>query len=168
MAAGSTYTPLATTTLGTAASSVTFSSISGSYTDLVLVTQGNMSASGASIYLEINGDTSSNYSFTYIYGSGSAAASSRASNNSTGIDALGFSSGFSTGQLMTINNFMNYSNATTYKTVLCRGSDAGSEVGATVGLWRKTPEAITSIKVKNTGSNFTVGHTFTLYGIAAA
>jgi len=167
MAAGNTYVALATTTLGTAASSVTFSSISGSYTDLLLVTQGNMSASGASIYLEINGDTASNYSFTYIYGSGSAAASSRASNNSTGIDALGFSSGFSTGQLMTINHFMNYSNATTYKTVLCRGSDTGSEVGATVGLWRST-SAITSIKVKNTGSNFTVGHTFSLYGILAA
>ena len=167
MAAGNTYVALATQTLGSAAASVTFSSISGAYTDLVLVTQGNMSGSGASVYLEINGDTASNYSFTYLYGTGSASASSRASNNSTGIDALGYSSGFSTGQLMTINNFMNYSNATTYKTVLCRGSDAGSEVGATVGLWRST-SAITSIKVKNTGSNFTVGHTFSLYGIAAA
>ena len=163
----STYEPIATTTLGTATNSVTFSSITGTYTDLILVTQGNMSGSGASVYLEINADTGSNYSFTYIFGSGSAAASNRASNNSTGIDALGFSSGFSTGQLMTINHFMNYSNATTYKTVLCRGSDAGSEVGATVGLWRST-SAITSIKVKNTGSNFTVGHTFTLYGIKAA
>jgi hypothetical protein len=37
MAAGNTYTPLATQTLGSAAASVTFSSISGAYTDLVLV-----------------------------------------------------------------------------------------------------------------------------------
>jgi hypothetical protein len=167
MPAGNTYESIATQTLGSAAASVTFSSIPSTYTDLVLITQGSVSASGASIYLEINGDTASNYSFTYIYGSGSAAASARATNNSTGIDALGYNSGFSTGQLMTINHFMNYSNTTTNKTVLCRGSDAGSEVGATVGLWRNT-SAITSIKVKNTGSNFTVGHTFSLYGIKAA
>jgi hypothetical protein len=32
----STYTPIATTTLGSAAASYTFSSISGTYTDLVL------------------------------------------------------------------------------------------------------------------------------------
>ena len=32
-----TYEPIATTTLGSAASTITFSSISGSYTDLILV-----------------------------------------------------------------------------------------------------------------------------------
>ena len=36
MAAGRTYEPIATTTLGSNATSVTFSNISGSYTDLVL------------------------------------------------------------------------------------------------------------------------------------
>ena len=40
MAAGSTYTPIATTTLGSAQADVTFSSISGSYTDLVLIIGG--------------------------------------------------------------------------------------------------------------------------------
>jgi hypothetical protein len=39
MAAGNTYTPLATQTLGSAAASVTFSSISGAYTDLVVSLQ---------------------------------------------------------------------------------------------------------------------------------
>jgi hypothetical protein len=39
-----TYEPIATTTLGTAAASVTFSSISGAYTDLVLVCNGNKSS----------------------------------------------------------------------------------------------------------------------------
>jgi len=37
MPAGATYNCIATTTLGSAQSSVTFSSITGSYTDLVLV-----------------------------------------------------------------------------------------------------------------------------------
>ena len=35
MAAGSTYTPIATTTLGSNVASYTFSSIAGTYTDLV-------------------------------------------------------------------------------------------------------------------------------------
>ena len=36
-----TYEPIATNTLGSAAASVTFSSISGTYTDLVVVVSGN-------------------------------------------------------------------------------------------------------------------------------
>jgi hypothetical protein len=45
----STEVAIATTTLGSAASTITFSSISGSYTDLRLVLVGN-TASGASDY----------------------------------------------------------------------------------------------------------------------
>ena len=41
MAAGATYEPIATNTLGSAAASVTFSGISGSYTDLILITSTN-------------------------------------------------------------------------------------------------------------------------------
>jgi len=37
MAAGKTYEPIATTTLSSSAATITFSSISGSYTDLVFV-----------------------------------------------------------------------------------------------------------------------------------
>ena len=40
MAAGSTYTPIATTTLGSAGT-ITFSSIPSTYTDLVIVLNGN-------------------------------------------------------------------------------------------------------------------------------
>jgi hypothetical protein len=41
--------------------------------------------------------------------------------------------------------------------------------GAVVGLWRKTPEAITSIDVLTlTADTFSIGTTFVLYGIKAA
>ena len=58
----STYTPIATQTLGSAAASVTFSSIPQGYTDLVLV-DNVKSASGAGdseLDVRFNGDSGSN------------------------------------------------------------------------------------------------------------
>jgi len=72
-----TYEPIATTTLSSAQSSVTFSSISGSYTDLVLVfSDVKLSSGDSAIDIQVgNGsvDTSSNYSFT-IFGARSTSA----------------------------------------------------------------------------------------------
>jgi hypothetical protein len=55
MAAGSTYTPIATTTLGTAQSSVSFSSFSG-YTDLVLVSSTKAATSDQNIAVRFSSD----------------------------------------------------------------------------------------------------------------
>jgi peptide methionine sulfoxide reductase MsrA len=156
----STYEPIATTTLGSTATSVTFSSITGSYTDLVLIF-GGKGSTGGNVTFQFNSDTGSNYSSTIIYGDGSSAGSVRGSNQSS--MNIG-----STGTDITTNTFslMNYSNATTYKTVLGRYSRA-DEVGAKVGLWRST-SAITNLVVAVSGGNFSIGSTFTLYGIKAA
>ncbi len=63
-------------------------------------------------------------------------------------------------------NVMNYSNTTTYKTILSRSSDLYTE--ASVNLWRNTA-AITSIIIGAQGAyTFSAGSTFTLYGIKAA
>jgi len=86
MPASSTYTPIATTTLGSGAASVTFSSISGSYTDLVLVGQFTGSAANNQVSIRVgNGsvDTGSNYSFTQVYGTGSATASSQSTSDTS-------------------------------------------------------------------------------------
>jgi hypothetical protein len=74
-----------------------------------------------------------------------------------------------TAQTTNILQIMNYANATTFKTVLCRSNQAGAQVSARVGLWRKTPEAISTILVRPSGgANFSIGCQFTLYGIEAA
>ena len=166
----STYTPIATTTLGSAAASVTFSSISGAYTDLVLVASNVLNASSTnSVFLRFNSDSSTNYSSTFLEGTGSAASSNRVSNR-TVIDS-GYNVGLSTSSVgQVIFNIMNYANTTTFKTVISRFAQAvGAAPGtsATVSLWRKTPEAITSIEVR-CDVNFSIGSTFTLYGIKAA
>jgi hypothetical protein len=161
-----TYEPIATTTLGTAAASVTFSTISGAYTDLVLV----MNIRGSSdvesdIGMQLNSDTGSNYSMTRIYGQ--ASVGTDRNSNSTSIN-FGRQGGDSFA--LNIMHLMDYANTTTYKTILNRSGHAGTSsiVLANVGLWRNTA-AISTITLIQTGAqNYKAGCTFTLYGIASA
>ena len=126
MAAGNTYVALATQTLGSAVATVTFSSIPGTYTDLVLVMQPAGSSTSQNIGLRFNSDSGSNYGETNIKGSGTTASSSRAASipyiNVT--DLIGTAS--TLGEQIGICNIMNYSNSTTYKTVLTRSGKNSS------------------------------------------
>ncbi len=162
-----TYEPIATTTLGSAAANVTFSTISGSYTDLILVAVPNSAGGAANLQVQVNNDTASNYSMTELGGTGSSAVSSRASNlTSIRVSYYGYVE--NNNNQNTIIHFQNYSNTTTNKTILARSNNAGNGTGATVGLWRST-SAITSIKLTfDTAGNFASGSTFTLYGVKAA
>lgn len=168
MAAGSTYSTIATTTLGSAAASYTFSSIPSTYTDLVLIIAAAGTA-GTDIAINYNGDTGTNYSETILWGNGTSAGSIRETN--TNRPLLDYYGGLSTtlGNTNQIVNIMNYSNSTTYKTAIYRANNAGSGVDAGVALWRNTA-AITSVTIKTTagGANLAIGSTLTLYGIACA
>ena len=175
MAAGSTYTPIATTTLGSDTTTVTFSSISGSYTDLVLVAGFGSNRDGAGFSIRVgNGsvDTGTNYSNTNLYGTGSSAASDRTTSYSyfSTFPNIGFSTTLNANNLMI--SIMNYSNSTTYKTLLSRGNNAaGTNYPGTIasaGLWRST-SAINTVSLFGGGTDkFLSGSTFTLYGITAA
>jgi len=167
-----TYEPIATTTVsGGSTSEVEFASISGSYTDLIIV--GNLgSASNSYVSARFNSDTGSNYSVTNLSGNGTTAISNRGSSRSVAEISYEVYQG-STIQANFIAQIMNYSNSTTYKTMLSRTNNAAIGTSATVVLWRST-SAITNIKLySSTGNganlfNFTSGSTFTLYGIKAA
>lgn len=161
MAAGNTYVALATQTLGSAAASVTFSSIPSTYTDLVLVIN-YTAGTAAKVSFRLNGDSGSNYSRITVDGTGTGTASDLTSNNT---EAIVSRFNATTSRSNIILQFMNYSNTTTYKTTLTRSSDASSNVVAGCNLWRSTA-AITSIVV--TQSDFSTGSTFSLYGIKAA
>lgn len=159
-----TYEKIATNTLGSSAASVTFSSISGAYTDLVVIISAQCNRSGNNDFFKakINTDTGSNYSLTTLYGTGSAAGSSRTS-SATYLEfgVVPYQTEFGVYSI----SFQNYSNTTTYKTVLSRYNYAGHQVGALVNLWRSTA-AITAIEFALiNASSFVSGSTFTLYGI---
>jgi hypothetical protein len=163
-----TYEPIATHTLGSAASSYTFTGIPSTYTDLVLIA--NIKASvAANAYIRVgNGsiDSGNNYSYTSIYGDGSSAASFRSSNNSLMIGTT--TGGALNNRINTlIINFQNYANTSIFKTQINRSSSAAVETVATVGTWRST-SAINQIQILSLSPNYDAGSTFTLYGIKAA
>jgi hypothetical protein len=153
-----TYTPIASITLGATVTSVTFSSIPQTYTDLIIIGQGVDSC--PEVFIRFNGDTSALYSNTRLYGNGSAASSDRSSGDTSYYLTTG---SFTNGNFVFQLN--NYSNSTTFKTGISRNNTAGAYVALITGLYRSTA-AITSIVL--TGSaNLTVGSTFNLYGIQA-
>lgn len=162
-----TYEPIATTTLGTAASSITFSSISSAYTDLrlVLVLQGT-AASGC--YIRFNNvSTGTVYSGTYLQGNGSAASSFRYSPaNQVEIQTNGVST--SNWVFSTLDIF-SYAGSTN-KTVLSTDSsdlNGSGYVSRIVSLWRDT-SAINRIDIGLFSGNLNTGTTATLYGILKA
>jgi hypothetical protein len=167
MAAGSTYTPIATTTLGSAAASFTFSTISSSYTDLRIVINGLATSSVANINMRYNGDSTSGlYSFTTLSGDGSSAVSDRGSSaNQMLLNYYGYMD--TTLRTNVLVDIFQYASASVFKTGLSRANNAANGVAANVVLWRNTA-AITSITFIPGAGNFDTGSTFTLYGIAAA
>ena len=162
----STYDKIATSTLGSAASTVTFSSISSAYTDLVLVAYMKpISGGNNNALLRFNNDSGSNYSATYLAGDGSTASSTRGTNDTGLFVSYGNANG--SNEPIFRFNIQNYSNSTTFKTTLNRNDAAGGWTSAIVGLWRNTA-AITRLDIVTTSTNIEVGSTFTLYGIKAA
>jgi hypothetical protein len=164
-----TYEKIATNTLGSAATSITFSSISSSYTDLILVMQ-IASNSSNTLFARFNGDSATNYSTTRLSGTGSSGVSDKENNSST-MALSNYAYPLSTlGNTTHIFQVFNYSNTTTYKTAMCRANSASNGVDATVNLWRST-SAITSVGISTNGfggtSSLLTGSTFTLYGIKA-
>jgi len=161
MTAGSTYTPIATYTFS-GQSSLTFSSIPNTYTDLILIISGS-GAGVETMQLRFNGDSGSNYSYTRILGTGSSASSSQSSNQTAAI--AGF---MDNTQFVDIVQIMNYSNTTSYKIALTRMNVPSSGyVGAWVNLWRNTSAINTVYILPDSGGTFNNGKA-TLYGIASA
>ena len=167
MAAGATYEPIATQTLSSGALSVSFNSIPGSYTDLVLICSAQGTNATDTLTIIFNGDTGTNYSITRLEGNGGSATSNRYTNQPNMAIADYMPNG--TYFFPVIVQIQNYSSGSVYKTVLSRMNAADNFVAAIVGLWRNTT-AINSITIKEAGGsvNLKAGSTFTLYGIAAA
>jgi hypothetical protein len=163
-----TYAPIATTTLGTAASSIDFTSIPATYTDLKVVFVGT-ATSATGLRAQFNGDTATNYSRTSLLGDGGSVYSQRAS--SVAFVSLGINDNLST-TVPTLRTMDIFSYAgSTNKTVLTNESTetnvSGGAATVAVQLWRNT-SAITSISLNVSGTTIAAGSTATLYGIKNA
>lgn len=166
MPAGATYEPIATATLGSTATSYTFSSIPQTYTDLVLVTNARVTTGNYGMLIRFNSDSGSNYGNTFLWSNGSSFGSVR-NTSTTGVNLFYGGSLSSTNPALTTSHIMNYSNTATRKTTISRDS-ASDGIDAIASIWLST-SAISSIDIlPSGGASFNTGSTFTLYGIAAA
>ncbi len=166
-----TYEKIATTTLGSNSASISLGSIPSTYTDLKIVA--NLIPDGGAIFevyptLRLNSTTTA-YSQTVLQGNGSAAASSRRTNESR-IYLTGNSYPLLEPCLVNIDIF-SYAGST-FKTCLVSGNvdkNGSGSVAAIVGLWRNT-DAITSISIDDGGAavGFKTGTTISIYGILKA
>jgi hypothetical protein len=162
-----TYIALATITLTSNDSEVLFSSIPSTYRDLVLVVTGatNEAATDSSVAMRINGDTGSNYSWIYAWGTGSAAASGASADSRIFVGRLpGFSSASSPGTI--IIQTMDYSQTNKHKAVLTRSNNNVGVVAMHAGRWGNTA-AVTSLGISryDFASGLVTGSTLSLYGI---
>lgn len=160
-----TYEPIATTTLGSSGTTVTFSSIPGTYTDLRIIGDASYATGGVdNADMRFNSDSGSNYSWTTIIGDGTSATSSRFSGyTSAYFWQLPTTAG---GRAMITVDILSYANTNVFKTFLSSSAAGGYRVSRWVGLWRST-SAITSVSIIGQAS-FSSGSTFSLYGIKAA
>jgi hypothetical protein len=162
-----TYEPIATTTLGSAAATIDFTSISSAYTDLRLVIVGKYTSAGGNTRITFNSDTASNYSSTRIAGDGTSASSDRLTNQT--FQRLNFDGNSTTiPDLLTVDIF-SYAGST-FKTSLITSTEDKNGSGSViriVGLYRSIT-AISSITISLSSSTFASGTTATLYGIKAA
>lgn len=172
-----TYINIASTTLSSSVSSVTFSSISNAYTDLLLKYSTRTDGTGNvfNATFRFNSDSATNYSGQRLYGDGAAAGSNIYSNRA---DLLVYgstpgnqiaSNTFSNNELY-IPNYLASQNKPIGSYNVTESNAAGNaQITAVAALWRNTA-AINSITIfcGSTASptdNFIAGSTFYLYGI---
>jgi hypothetical protein len=160
-----TYESITTQTLGSNQTTVSFTSIPQTYTDLVIVAEGE-STSGGSILMRFNSDTGSNYNTAYMYGTGSGSGTAGSTGQTgAGIFMMRTTTNLKGGGITHLNG---YSNTTTYKTGISRNFGYDPIIWFASGVWLSTA-AITRIDFADeSGGQFKTGFTFSLYGIKAA
>lgn len=162
----SSYIPIASQTLGSSASSVTFSSIPTTLNgktlrDLVLVMSVKATAGTPATYIRTNSSLGDYYG-VWMFGDGSSASSSTQPNSSrlyasTSTDYANFT--------VITAQFFDFAQTNKHKSVLSRwGSATNINVGAYAGRWDKTT-AISSLLIYPDSFAFEAGSTFSLYGI---
>ena len=170
-----TYEPIQSTTLGSDATSYTFTSIPGTFTDLRIIITGrrnNISTPNSYWYMRVNSDTGSNYSVTRVWASDNEPWSTRdISSTYCMFHTSGLPRSDEAFSVFTVD-LMSYANTSVHKTFL--GVIAAPVINTNyyvvsrgVGLWRST-SAITSVTLEAGGASWHAGSTFSLYGLKAA
>lgn len=169
------YESIASTTLTTSTSTITFSSIPSTYTHLQLrIMCKNTSTPNTGDYasLRFNSDSGMNYTYHRLKGDGATASAYAAATGTfdgVTLERIATSkSGFAT-ELhgVIICDILDYTNTNKYTTTRTLGgydNNGSGEVLLMSALWTNTA-AITSITLTTPSANFTQYSSFALYGV---
>lgn len=168
-----TFELIASSTVGaTAVSSIEFTSIPSTYTDLVVVGSCRTNRANATdeTTLTFNNSTSS-YSWRLLYGSGSVAGSASGSSDVAiyGIQVTGNNSTASTfGNFQIyIPNYAGSTNKSVSIEAVAEDNASAAFMKMVAGLWSNT-SAISSLKLSGQAGNFVQYSTAYLYGVKNA
>lgn len=149
---------IASITLQQTAPTVTFSGIPEIYRDLVIVTNNLGTANATGGILRFNGDTASNYSRVFMFGTGSGAG---ASGSGTGTYADIFFPRTTRG--VSIFQIFDYAQTNKHKTVLNRTDVSDYVAWAAAARWASTA-AVNAVSLAPDSGQWAVGATISLYG----
>jgi hypothetical protein len=173
-----TYTLIASTTLSTAAAPVNFTSIPGTYTDLILrySVRDDVSTSVDYIYIQFNANTGTSqtvYSYTNLRSNGATASSGRGNNVYTPNDnRFNFSTTtantFTSGE-MYIPSYTSAANKIVSSVSAFEDNSTTAYLDTSAGQYLSS-SAVTSIRINRVGGSggtilFEAGSSFYLYGI---
>jgi len=172
---GGSYELISTQVLGTAAASVTFSSIPSTYKHLQLRMTARSTTSSGGYYATItktivNNDTGSNYAWHYLSGNGSSVQSggstSQASLLYTGsIPTSEVTAGIFGSTVLDISDYASSSKNKTFRTFSGSHSSSATPIQFSSGLWMNT-SAISTLTLSSNLGDLAIGSRFSLYGIA--
>ena len=162
---------IAKTTLGSNAASIEFTSIPGTYTDLMIAysLRGASAGTGVSVRARFNGaSTDTSHSSRTLYGDGSAAGSFSASYCHVGyvIADSAAASTFGSGEIY-LPNYAGSTNKSYSAIGVGETNAVAVDMGTSAGLWSST-NAIDAIKIFINGMDLKSGSSAYLYGITKA
>jgi len=160
-------TSIASGSLPTGATSVTLSSIVGTYTDLKLYIRGAyMSPTPYRLAIRVNGDTGSNYRGVIARSNSSSTDNNAAATTTQFLPFYQNDMGSTAAQTQLVMTFHDYANTDAFHSMSAVGYNTTNDFTALDGFTHKSATAITSITILSEGlaANFS-GGTYQLFGV---
>ena len=157
------YESIATNTLTSAQSSITFSSFTG-YTHLQLRSMCFAVNDDENLYIRFNSDSGSNYARHYLEGNGATASASATAPDTGGVFS---NTSNGTSPYVAVCDILDYANTnknTTIRALSGRDKNGSGSIALRSSLWLNTA-AVTSITILAGSGNLSSGSQFALYGI---
>ena len=161
-----TFTLIASNTVSSAVSSITFSSIPATYTDLCIKLSARCDVLNTAVKIQFNGLTT-NLSTRYLYANGSSASGGTDTQIYTYENASTYTANTFGNSEIYIPNYTSSNAKSVNSDAVTENNATGADMLLGAGLWNSTA-AITSVALVSNSGNFVANSTFYLYGIVSS